>query len=141
MLVEKSKTKKYYFLKIEKRKNLFIINARNTFRSITSDIKNNLPKETIARKFHNVLVKAALQSKVGIDPLYLACGRKVLIFSGENETGKILAKMRKNIYGGKHTKIIGQIEKEHLSTVVMRTKIGSSRIIDMLSAEQLPRIC
>ncbi len=77
---------------------------------------------------------------LGIDPLYLACEGKVLIFAGENDTGKILTKMRKNIYG-KHAQVIGQVVKEHPSNVVMRPKIGSSRIIDMLSGEQLPRIC
>lgn len=93
--------------------------------------EDSLPIRKEVRSFCDIL---------GIDPLYLACEGKVLILAEKNETGKILAGMRKNKYG-KHAQVVGQVVKEHPSNVVMRTKIGSSRIIDMLSGEQLPRIC
>lgn len=93
--------------------------------------EDKLPVREEVRAFCDIL---------GIDPLYLACEGKVLIFAEQNETGKILAKMRRNKYG-KRARVIGQVVKEHPANVVMHTKIGSSRIIDMLSGEQLPRIC
>ncbi|HDN79365.1 MAG TPA: hydrogenase expression/formation protein HypE, partial [Chloroflexi bacterium] len=37
--------------------------------------------------------------------------------------------------------IIGRVVDEHLGKVVMRTLIGSRRILDMPAGEQLPRIC
>jgi len=42
---------------------------------------------------------------------------------------------------GKNAAIIGEVISDHPTTVVMKTSIGSSRIVDMLSGEQLPRIC
>jgi len=42
---------------------------------------------------------------------------------------------------GKDASIIGKVTNEHLKTVIMKTAIGSKRIVDMLSGEQLPRIC
>jgi hydrogenase expression/formation protein HypE len=48
--------------------------------------------------------------------------------------------MRKNIYG-RQAAIIGEVTNEHTGKVIMKTKLGSSRIVDMLSGELLPRIC
>jgi hydrogenase expression/formation protein HypE len=48
--------------------------------------------------------------------------------------------MRKNSYG-RDAAIIGEVTKEHPGKVVMKTKFGPSRIVDMLTGELLPRIC
>ena len=48
--------------------------------------------------------------------------------------------MRQNTYG-KDAAIIGEVRQEHPGRVVMRTKIGASRIVDMLVGDLLPRIC
>jgi hydrogenase maturation factor len=37
--------------------------------------------------------------------------------------------------------IIGKVTQEHAGTVVLRNLLGSGRIVDLLSGEQLPRIC
>jgi hydrogenase expression/formation protein HypE len=42
---------------------------------------------------------------------------------------------------GMESMIIGEVVTEHSQIVVMRTRIGGNRIVDMLSGEQLPRIC
>jgi hydrogenase expression/formation protein HypE len=42
---------------------------------------------------------------------------------------------------GKESEIIGKVVADHPEMVVMRTRIGANRIVDMLSGEQLPRIC
>jgi hypothetical protein len=42
---------------------------------------------------------------------------------------------------GKSAAILGDITTDHPGIVVMRTRVGGSRVVDMLSGEQLPRIC
>jgi hydrogenase expression/formation protein HypE len=42
---------------------------------------------------------------------------------------------------GKDAVIIGEVTDDHPGLVVMQTSIGGRRIVDMLSGEQLPRIC
>jgi len=37
--------------------------------------------------------------------------------------------------------VIGEVIDENPGRVVMQTRIGGQRIVDMLSGEQLPRIC
>jgi hydrogenase expression/formation protein HypE len=37
--------------------------------------------------------------------------------------------------------VIGEVSAEHPRTVVLRSRIGGHRVLDMLSGEQLPRIC
>lgn len=77
---------------------------------------------------------------LGIDPLYMANEGKVLIFLDANDAEKVLKKMRQNPLG-KNAGIIGKVIGNAGHSVLLRTKIGSSRILDMLSGEQLPRIC
>lgn len=93
--------------------------------------ENQLPVRKEVKSFCDIL---------GIDPLYLACEGKVLIFVGETDAEKVLNKVQKNPCG-KHARIIGKVVSSHKSTVLLHTKIGSSRILDMLTGEQLPRIC
>lgn len=77
---------------------------------------------------------------LGIDPLYMANEGKVLIFAKEKDGKKILSAMQKHQLG-KHAVIIGRVTKKNNPVVLLRTSIGSTRILDMLSGEQLPRIC
>jgi hydrogenase expression/formation protein HypE len=42
---------------------------------------------------------------------------------------------------GKNAILIGEVVANHPGTVIMKTHIGGSRVVDMLSGEQLPRIC
>ena len=37
--------------------------------------------------------------------------------------------------------IIGEVTGEHPGFVLMKTRVGGTRVVDMLSGEQLPRIC
>jgi len=84
-------------------------------------------------------VKAACEL-LGLDPIYVANEGKLVAIVDPADADKILARMRKNRYG-RDAAIIGEVTKEHLGKVVMKTKLGPSRIIDMLSGELLPRIC
>jgi hydrogenase expression/formation protein HypE len=84
-------------------------------------------------------VKAACEL-LGLDPIYVANEGKMVAVVGPGDADKILARMKQNIYG-KDAAIIGEITKEHPGKVIMKTKLGPSRIVDMLSGELLPRIC
>ncbi len=77
---------------------------------------------------------------LGFDPLYVANEGKLLAFIAASEAEKILRAMRTHPCGEKAA-IVGEVVAEHPSTVIMKTHIGGSRVVDMLSGEQLPRIC
>ncbi|MBI3585937.1 MAG: hydrogenase expression/formation protein HypE [Ignavibacteriales bacterium] len=77
---------------------------------------------------------------LGLDPLYVANEGKLLAFVVPDEAEKILSAM-KNHPLGKDSAIIGEVVNDYPGTVVMKSKIGGSRVVDMLSGEQLPRIC
>ena len=77
---------------------------------------------------------------LGFDPLFLANEGKAVIIAGAQDAEKILERM-KNHPLGKDSSIIGEVVNNPPARVVMRTGIGSHRIIDMLVGEQLPRIC
>ncbi|KPL17300.1 MAG: hydrogenase expression/formation protein HypE, partial [Bacteroides sp. SM23_62] len=77
---------------------------------------------------------------LGLDPLYIANEGKLLVILPEKEAGKVLEKIRKHPLGSEAC-AIGKLAAEHPSVVRMTTSIGSSRIVDMLTGEQLPRIC
>jgi hydrogenase expression/formation protein HypE len=84
-------------------------------------------------------VKAACEL-LGLDPIYVANEGKLVAIVDPADANKILARMRKNRYG-RDAAIIGEVTEEHQGKVIMKTKLGPSRIVDMLSGELLPRIC
>lgn len=77
---------------------------------------------------------------LGLDPLYIANEGKLIAIVAPNDSDKILATIKKNRYGG-NAVVIGEVITEHPGRVVMKTLLGSSRIVDMLVGEPLPRIC
>lgn len=84
-------------------------------------------------------VRAACEI-LGYDPLYLANEGKLVAFIPSEIVSDILKKMKKNKYG-KKSKIIGRVVKKSEGKVYLNTTIGGKRIVDMLTGEQLPRIC
>ena len=77
---------------------------------------------------------------LGLDPLYVANEGKLLAFVSPTEADKVLAAMRDHPLG-RDSQVIGKVVADHPGTVVLRTRIGGTRIVDMLAGEQLPRIC
>lgn len=77
---------------------------------------------------------------LGLDPLYVANEGKVLVMVAPEDADQVLDKMRQHPLGGDSC-IIGRVVSEHPGRVVLHTGIGGRRIVDMLSGEQLPRIC
>lgn len=77
---------------------------------------------------------------LGIDPLILANEGKLVAIVAEEAAEKILKRMQAHPLG-KDAAIIGEVRGEPKAKVVVRTQIGSTRIMDMMVGEQLPRIC
>ncbi len=76
----------------------------------------------------------------GFDPLYIANEGKVLLVVAAQDAEKVILAMR-NHESGENAAIIGEVTEKHAARVVLQTSVGGNRIIDMLSGEQLPRIC
>ena len=77
---------------------------------------------------------------LGLDPLYVANEGKLLVFVAENDAEKVLKTMQKNEFG-KNAAIIGEVQESNDKIVKLKTSIGTTRVVDMISGEQLPRIC
>jgi hydrogenase expression/formation protein HypE len=84
-------------------------------------------------------VKGACEM-LGFDPLYVANEGKVIAVVAEPYAEKALEAMRENRYGT-DARAVGRVVEDHPGRVVLRTRIGGTRIIDMPRGEQLPRIC
>ena len=83
---------------------------------------------------------AGICELLGFDPLYLANEGKLLAFVGADDAQQILRSVRQSPYGA-DAEIIGEVVADHAGQVVMETRIGGTRMVDMLAGEQLPRIC
>ena len=84
-------------------------------------------------------VRAACEM-LGLDPLYVANEGRLVAIVAPEAAEQVVAAMRGNRYGA-DAAVIGEVVNEHRGRVVMRTRLGSSRIVDMLAGELLPRIC
>ena len=78
---------------------------------------------------------------LGFDPLYVANEGRFAAFVPEREAERALEILRRHLLG-QNAQIIGSVIKDTArGLVTMRSNIGSSRVVDMISGEQLPRIC
>ncbi|MFZ0241286.1 MAG: hydrogenase expression/formation protein HypE [Desulfobacterales bacterium] len=83
---------------------------------------------------------AGICELLGFDPLYLANEGKLLAFVAAEHVDRVLKAIRQNEYG-RDAAVVGEVAAEHPGRVTMQTRIGGRRIVDMLTGEQLPRIC
>ncbi len=77
---------------------------------------------------------------LGLDPLYVANEGKLLAIVPPDDATSALAAMQAHPLG-RDAAIIGALTAEHPGFVLMKTRVGGTRVVDMLSGEQLPRIC
>ena len=77
---------------------------------------------------------------LGFDPLYVANEGKLIAIVERDNADKLLVAM-KNHPLGSDAAIIGTVTENPGNHVVLRTSFGTTRMIDMLSGEMLPRIC
>ena len=77
---------------------------------------------------------------LGLDPLYVANEGKCLMIVSREASEDALRAVRAHPLGGR-AEIIGTVVEDHPGTVTLRSRVGGTRVVDMLSGEQLPRIC
>jgi hydrogenase expression/formation protein HypE len=77
---------------------------------------------------------------LGLDPLYVANEGKLIAIVEPSVADDLLGIMREH-WLGKQAQIIGTVSDKNIGLVTMRTALGTTRIVDMLSGDQLPRIC
>ncbi|AFK03960.1 hydrogenase expression/formation protein HypE [Emticicia oligotrophica DSM 17448] len=77
---------------------------------------------------------------LGLDPLYVANEGVFMAVVSADVANDFLAKL-KTLENGLDAAIIGEVVEEHPKQVVLQSKIGGKRVINMLVGEQLPRIC
>jgi hydrogenase expression/formation protein HypE len=87
----------------------------------------------------NEEVKGACEI-LGLDPLYVANEGKLIAIVDRKDVEATLKSLRSNPLG-KDAAVIGEIVNEHPGFVTMKSRVGGIRVVDMLSGEQLPRIC
>jgi hydrogenase expression/formation protein HypE len=84
-------------------------------------------------------VKGACEM-LGLDPLYVANEGKLIAIVEANAAPDVLDSMRKHPLG-RQAQIVGTVTQRNSGLVTMRTALGTTRIVDMLAGDQLPRIC
>ncbi len=77
---------------------------------------------------------------LGLDPLYVANEGKCIAIVAPQVAEAVLSAMREHPQG-QEAAIIGQVVENHPGRVFMRSRVGGTRVVDMMSGEQLPRIC
>jgi len=77
---------------------------------------------------------------LGLDPLYIANEGKVLVFLAELDVNNLLKSLLKHDLR-QNTSIIGKVTSRNTGRVLLRTRVGGTRIVTILTGEQLPRIC
>jgi len=77
---------------------------------------------------------------LGLDPLYVANEGKLVAIVDPTAAQEIVATMRQHPLG-QEAQIVGTVTESNRGLVIMRTALGTTRIVDMLAGDQLPRIC
>jgi hydrogenase expression/formation protein HypE len=77
---------------------------------------------------------------LGLDPLYVANEGKLIAIVDPRRADEVIEVMRRHPLGSE-ARIIGTVTESHPGLVAMRTTLGTTRIVDMLAGDQLPRIC
>jgi hydrogenase expression/formation protein HypE len=77
---------------------------------------------------------------LGLDPLYVANEGKLLAIVANEDVSLAVSALRSQSLG-EQAAVIGEVVDEHPGFVMMKTRVGGTRVVDMLSGEQLPRIC
>lgn len=77
---------------------------------------------------------------LGLDPLYVANEGRCLVWVDPSVAPKVLAAMRSHPLG-QDSALIGEVVAEHRGKVWAKSSVGGTRLLDLRSGEQLPRIC
>lgn len=77
---------------------------------------------------------------LGMEPLYMANEGKLLVIVPEEVAQKVLEAVRSHEFG-ENAQIIGDVLESHSPRLLLKTYSGGTRVVDMLTGDQLPRIC
>jgi hydrogenase expression/formation protein HypE len=77
---------------------------------------------------------------LGLDPLYVANEGKLIAVVPPEDAGRALEAMRSHPLG-RNAAVVGSVVDGHPGMVVLRSRVGGSRVVTLLAGEQLPRIC
>ena len=77
---------------------------------------------------------------LGLDPLHIANEGQFLAVVGP-EYADLALNALQSVPGGEESRIIGEVHEQPAAAVLVTTRYGGSRIIDMLVGDPLPRIC
>ena len=77
---------------------------------------------------------------LGLDPLYVANEGRFAVFVPAAQEDAALEVMKK-LEVSQGAARVGEVEESPARTVVLQSRIGGNRVVDVLSGEQLPRIC
>lgn len=83
---------------------------------------------------------AAACEMLGFDPLYVANEGKLIAIVEKDIADQLLATMKNHPLGA-DAAIIGTVTDHSISHVILKTDYGTTRVVEMLSGEMLPRIC
>lgn len=100
----------------------------------------NLGMELDEQKIPVIPPVAAACEILGFDPLYVANEGRLVAFVAAEAAEKAL-RIMENHPAAVRPAIVGRVTNEPAATVVLTGPFGGSRIVDLLSGEQLPRIC
>ncbi|MFX1297237.1 MAG: hydrogenase expression/formation protein HypE [Promethearchaeota archaeon] len=82
----------------------------------------------------------AASEMLGIDPFEVTCEGKALIGVKEPDANRVLNAIKKTKYG-KDASIIGTVKSERPGMVILETKVGGHRIVEIPYGEPIPRVC
>ena len=88
-------------------------------------------------------VKSAVSAAcemLGFDPLYIANEGKIISIVGKTDVERVLKAMQHHPLGS-NASVIGMVSENPKGRVLLKTTLGTTRVIDMMSGEMLPRIC
>lgn len=77
---------------------------------------------------------------IGLDPLHVANEGKMVAVVPKEAADTVLEAMKQEPVG-EMSRIIGEVTETHPGKVIMKTRIGTTRVVDMPAGDQLPRIC
>lgn len=77
---------------------------------------------------------------LGLEPLYLACEGRLVIFAPQEHAAAIVEQLRRGKYS-QNAAVIGTVTAENPGKVIMETEIGTQTVLPQPKGELLPRIC
>ena len=136
---------------VEMVRNLLIENIKvHTLRDITRGGLGTVMKElatasgkTFYVKDEDIPVKQVVRDfcgLLGLDPMYMGNEGKLIAIVDREDADRALEVIKNSKYG-QDAAIIGEVKEDAPGQVILKTKIGGKRSLDILQGEGLPRIC